>query len=102
VISVASQSGLAGVTMGGAGASNALSVGSDLNVPINVGDGGAGAPGVLQVLALTGNEQAALNTTVNVLDLLTTAAQIANSKSAVSVAPVSLNLVGLGTVNLSL
>lgn len=102
VISVASQSGLAGVSVGGAGASNALSFGSDLNVPINVGDGGASSPGLLQVLALAGNEQAALNATVNVLDLLTTAAQIANSKSAVNVAPVALNILGLGTVSLSL
>ncbi|MFT0736718.1 TadG family pilus assembly protein [Ralstonia wenshanensis] len=102
VISVASQSGLAGVSVGGAGASNALSFGSDLNVPINIGDGGASSPGLLQVLALAGNEQAALNATVNVLDLLTTAAQIANSQSAVNVAPVALNLVGLGTVTLSL
>ncbi len=102
VISVASQSGLAGVSVGGAGASNALSFGSDLNVPINIGDGGASSPGLLQVLALAGNEQAALNATVNVLDLLTTAAQIANSKSAVNVAPVALNLVGLGTVTLAL
>lgn len=102
VISVASQSGLAGVTVGGAGASNALSFGNDLNVPINIGDGGASSPGLLQVLALAGNEQAALNATVNVLDLLTTAAQIANSQSAVNVAPVTLNLVGLGAVTLSL
>ncbi|MBN6210111.1 hypothetical protein JYK21_26940 [Ralstonia pickettii] len=102
VISVASQSGLAGVSVGGAGASNALSFGSDLNVPINIGDGGASSPGLLQVLALAGNEQAALNATVNVLDLLTTAAQIANSQSAVNVAPVTLNLVGLGAVTLSL
>ncbi|MCT7305300.1 TadG family pilus assembly protein [Ralstonia wenshanensis] len=102
VISVASQSGLAGVSVGGAGASNALSFGSDLNVPINIGDGGASSPGLLQVLALAGNEQAALNATVNVLDLLTTAAQIANSQSVVNVAPVALNLVGLGTVTLSL
>ena len=102
VVSVASQSGLAGVSVGGAGASNALSYGSDLNVPINIGDGGASSPGLLQLLALAGNEQSALDATVNVLDLLTTAAQIANSKSAVSVAPVSLNLVGLGTVRLSL
>lgn len=102
VISVASQSGLAGVSVGGAGASNALSFGNDLNVPINIGDGGASSPGLLQVLALAGNEQAALNATVNVLDLLTTAAQIANSQSAVNVAPVTLNLVGLGAVTLSL
>ncbi|MGT2434012.1 TadG family pilus assembly protein [Cupriavidus basilensis] len=102
VISVASQSGLAGVSVGGAGASNALSFGSDLNVPINIGDGGASSPGLLQVLALAGNEQAALNATVNVLDLLTTAAQIANSQSAVNVAPVVLNILGLGTVSLSL
>jgi len=102
VISVASQSGLAGVSVGGAGASNTLSYGSDLNIPINIGDGGASSPGLLQVLALAGNEQAALNATVNVLDLLTTAAQIANSKSAVNVAPVSLNLLGLGAVTLSL
>lgn len=100
VISVASQSGLAGCRWG-AGASNALSFGSDLNVPINIGDGGA-SPGLLQVLALAGNEQAALNATVNVLDVLTTAAQIANSQSAVSVAPVALNILGLGTVTLSL
>lgn len=102
VISVASQSGLAGVSVGGAGASNTLSYGSDLNVPINIGDGGASSPGLLSVLALAGNEQAALNATVNVLDLLTTAAQIANSQSAVNVAPVTLNLVGLGAVTLSL
>lgn len=102
VVSVASQSGLAGVSVGGAGASNALSFGSDMNVPINIGDGGAASPGLLQVLALAGNEKAALDATVNVLDLLTTAAQIANSKSAVNVAPVSLNLIGLGTVRLSL
>jgi len=102
VISVASQSGLAGVSVGGAGASNTLSHGSDLNVPINIGDGGASSPGLLSVLALAGNEQAALNATVNVLDLLTTAAQIANSQSAVNVAPVTLNLVGLGAVTLSL
>lgn len=102
VVSVASQSGLAGVSVGGAGASNTLSFGSDLNVPINIGDGGASSPGLLQVLALAGNEQAALNATVNVLDLLTTAAQIANSKSAVNVAPVTLNLLGLGSVTLSL
>ena len=102
VVSVASQSGLAGVSVGGAGASNTLSFGSDMNVPINIGDGGASSPGLLQVLALAGNEKAALDATVNVLDLLTTAAQIANSKSAVNVAPVSLNLIGLGTVRLSL
>lgn len=102
VVSVASQSGLAGVSVGGAGASNALSFGSDMNVPINIGDGGAASPGLLQVLALAGNEKAALDATVNVLDLLTTAAQIANSKSAVNVAPVSLNLLGLGSVKLSL
>jgi len=102
VISVASQSGLAGVSVGGAGASNALSFGNDLNVPINIGDGGASSPGLLQVLALAGNEQAALNASVNVLDILTTAAQIANSQSAVNVAPVALNILGLGTVTLSL
>jgi uncharacterized membrane protein len=102
MVSVASQSGLAGLSVGGAGASNALSFGSDLNVPINIGDGGASSPGLLQVLALAGNEKAALDATVNVLDLLTTAAQIANSKSAVNVAPVSLNILGLGTVRLSL
>ncbi len=102
VISVASQSGLAGISVGAAGASNALSFGNDLNLPINIGDGGASSPGLLSVLALAGNEQAALNATVNVLDLLTTAAQIANSQSAVNVAPVTLNLVGLGAVTLSL
>lgn len=102
MVSVASQSGLAGLSVGGAGASNALSFGSDLNVPINIGDGGASSPGLLQVLALAGNEKAALDATVNVLDLLTTAAQIANSKAAVNVAPVSLNILGLGTVRLSL
>ena len=102
VISVASQSGLAGVSVGGAGASNTLSYGSDLNVPINIGDGGASSPGLLQVLALAGNEKAALDATVNVLDLLTTAAQIANSQSAVDVAPVTLNLLNLGSVTLSL
>ncbi len=102
VISVASQSGLAGVSVGGAGASNTLSFGNDLNLPINIGDGGASSPGLLSVLALAGNEQAALDATVNVLDLLTTAAQIANSKSAVNVAPVTLNLLNLGAVTLSL
>ncbi|CAJ0822107.1 hypothetical protein LMG18101_04854 [Ralstonia flaminis] len=102
VISVASQSGLAGISVGAAGASNALSFGNDLNLPINIGDGGAASPGLLSVLALAGNEQAALNATVNVLDLLTTAAQIANSQSAVNVAPLTLNLVGLGAVTLSL
>ncbi|CAJ0729793.1 MULTISPECIES: TadG family pilus assembly protein [Ralstonia] len=102
MVSVASQSGLAGLSVGGAGASNALSFGSDLNVPINIGDGGASSPGLLQVLALAGNEKAALDATVNVLDLLTTAAQIANSKSAVNVSPVTLNLLGLGSVKLSL
>ncbi|MFX6743298.1 hypothetical protein ABTH23_19590, partial [Acinetobacter baumannii] len=54
------------------------------------------------MLALAGNEQAALDATVNVLDLLTTAAQIANSKSAVNVAPGTLNLLNLGAVTLSL
>ncbi|WP_296224162.1 TadG family pilus assembly protein [Ralstonia sp. UBA689] len=102
MLSVANQSALAGVYWGAPGASNALSVGSDLNIPINIGDGGPGAPGLLELQALVGNEQAALNTQLNVLNLLTTAAQIANGKSAVAIDALNLNLLGLGTVGLSL
>ncbi|MEE2976883.1 MAG: TadG family pilus assembly protein [Pseudomonadota bacterium] len=101
-LSVASQSALAGAYWGAPGASNALSVGSDLNIPISIGDGGAGTPGLLQLQALTGNEQAALDTQLNVLSLLTTAAQIANGQSAIAINALNLNLLGLGAVGLSL
>ncbi|CAJ0720354.1 hypothetical protein LMG6871_03772 [Ralstonia edaphis] len=70
---------------------------------IALGDNSAtgGAAGVLALLAAIGNEQAAINAQLNVLDLLTTAAQIANSKNAAQIS-VPLSIPGLTSVTLNL
>lgn len=66
-------------------APNALVLGPLLgNTLINVGNS-TGTPGVLQFLAQAGNDQSALNAQLNVLDLITTAAKIANNKNAVAI-----------------
>lgn len=70
---------------------------------IALGDNSAtgGAAGVLALLAAIGNDQAAANAQLNVLDLLTTAAQIANSKNAAQIS-VPLTIPGLTSVTLNL
>ena len=103
VIAAGAQNGLAGVSVGNTLAPNTLVVGPLLsNTPINVGNS-SGTPGVLQFLSMVGNDQSALNAQLNVLDLLTTAAQIANSKNAVALST-GLNIPGLlgATLNLKI
>lgn len=101
VISAGAQNGLAGVTVSNALAPNALVVGPLLHdTQINVGNS-SGNPGVLQFLAMVGNDQSALNAELNVLDLVTTAAQIANSKNAVALST-GLTIPGLLGVTLNL
>ncbi|MDF7120860.1 hypothetical protein NLR29_23850, partial [Escherichia coli] len=55
----------------------------------------AGTPGVLQLLAAVGNDQSAADATLNVLDLLMTAAQIANAQNGVAIST-NLGLPGVG------
>lgn len=103
VVSAGAQNGLAGVSVSNALAPNALVVGPLLHdTPINVGNS-SGTPGVLQFLSTVGNDQSALNAQLNVLDLLSTAAQIANAKNGVALST-GLNLPGLlgATLNLKI
>lgn len=103
VVSAGAQNGLAGVSVSNALAPNALVVGPLLHdTLINVGDS-SGTPGVLQFLSTVGNDQSALNAQLNVLDLLSTAAQIANATNGVTLST-GLNLPGLigATLNLKI
>ncbi|MCO5399659.1 TadG family pilus assembly protein [Ralstonia soli] len=70
---------------------------------ISVGDNSStgGASGVLALLAAIGNDPAAVNAQLNALDLLTTAAQIANSKNAAQIS-VPLSIPGLTSVTLNM
>ncbi|MDO3508637.1 TadG family pilus assembly protein [Ralstonia pseudosolanacearum] len=96
VVSAGGQNGLTGVSVGTVLAPNTLVLGPLLrNTLINVGNS-TGTPGVLQFLAQAGNDQSVLNAQLNVLDLVTTAAQIANNKNAVAI---STGLLGT-TLNL--
>ncbi len=97
VITAGNQNGLTGVAAGTAFAPNTLVLGPGLsNAVISMGNG-SGVPGVLQLLAGVGNDQSALNAQLNVLDLLMTAAQIANNQNA---ATISTNLALPGVVGL--
>jgi uncharacterized membrane protein len=107
VIAAGAQNGLAGVSAGTVAAPNALVLGPLLSgTTINMGNR-AGTPGVLQLLADVGNDQSAADATLNVLDLLMTAAQIANAQNGVVVStnlglPGVAGLPGLVNVGLSL
>ncbi|MDC6178717.1 TadG family pilus assembly protein [Ralstonia solanacearum] len=97
VVSAGGQNGLTGVSVGTVLAPNTLVIGPLLrSTLINVGNS-TGTPGVLQFLAQAGNDQSALNAQLNVLDLVTTAAQIANNQNA---ATISTNLALPGVVGL--
>ncbi|ARU24963.1 reverse transcriptase (plasmid) [Ralstonia solanacearum] len=105
VVSAGGQNGLTGVSVGTVLAPNTLVLGPLLrNTLINVGNS-TGTPGVLQFLAQAGNDQSVLNAQLNVLDLVTTAAQIANSQNAGTVST-NLGLPGVaglpGLVNVGL
>lgn len=85
VITAGNQNGLTGVSAGTVLAPNTLVLGPGLsNTAISIGNSSS-TPGVLQLLSGVGNDQSALNTQLNVLDLLMTAAQIANSQNATTV-----------------
>ncbi|MHA6892826.1 TadG family pilus assembly protein [Ralstonia pseudosolanacearum] len=85
VITAGNQNGLTGVSAGTVLAPNTLVLGPGLsNTVISIGNSSS-TPGVLQLLSGVGNDQSALNTQLNVLDLLMTAAQIANSQNATTV-----------------
>lgn len=103
VVSAGGQNGLTGVSVGTVLAPNTLVIGPLLrSTLINVGNS-TGTPGVLQFLAQAGNDQSALNAQLNVLDLVTTAAQIANNQNAVAIST-GLTLTGLlgATLNLKI
>ncbi|MGA4332771.1 TadG family pilus assembly protein [Ralstonia nicotianae] len=101
VVSAGGQNGLTGVSVGTVVAPNTLVLGALLrNTLINVGNS-TGTPGVLQFLAQAGNDQSVLNAQLNVLDLVTTAAQIANNKNAVAIST-GLTLPGLLGTTLNL
>ncbi|MGA4419285.1 TadG family pilus assembly protein [Ralstonia nicotianae] len=101
VVSAGGQNGLTGVSVGTVLAPNRLVLGALLrNTLINVGNS-TGTPGVLQFLAQAGNDQSVLNAQLNVLDLVTTAAQIANNKNAVAIST-GLTLPGLLGTTLNL
>ncbi|MGE1005205.1 TadG family pilus assembly protein [Ralstonia pseudosolanacearum] len=101
VVSAGGQNGLTGVSVGTVLAPNTLVLGALLrNTLINVGNS-TGTPGVLQFLAQAGNDQSVLNAQLNVLDLVTTAAQIANNKNAVAIST-GLTLPGLLGTTLNL
>lgn len=103
VVSAGGQNGLTGVSVGTVLAPNTLVIGPLLrSTLINVGNS-TGTPGVLQFLAQAGNDQSALNAQLNVLDLVTTAAQIANNQNAVAIST-GLTLPGLlgATLNLKI
>lgn len=102
VILVVLQFGLVGVLVGGVGVSNVLLFGSDLNVLINIGDGGVLLLGLLQVLVLVGNEQVVFNVIVNVFDFFMMVVQIVNSQLVVNVVFVVFNILGFGMVLLLL
>ncbi|MGN7101828.1 TadG family pilus assembly protein [Ralstonia holmesii] len=107
VIAAGAQNGLVGVSAGTVAAPDTLVLGPLLSgTTINMGNS-AGTPGVLQLLADVGNDQSAADATLNVLDLLMTAAQIANSQNGVAVStnlglPGVAGLPGLVNVGLSL
>lgn len=105
VITAGNQNGLTGVSAGTVLAPNTLALGPGLsNTAISIGNSSS-TPGVLQLLSGVGNDQSALNTQLNVLDLLMTAAQIANSQNATTVST-NLGLPGVaglpGPVNVGL
>ncbi|MGC5800392.1 TadG family pilus assembly protein [Ralstonia pseudosolanacearum] len=101
VVSAGGQNGLTGVSVGTVLVPNTLVLGPLLrNTLINVGNS-TGTPGVLQFLAQAGNDQSVLNAQLNVLDLVTTAAQIANNKNAVAIST-GLTLPGLLGTTLNL
>ncbi|MGA3942175.1 TadG family pilus assembly protein [Ralstonia nicotianae] len=101
VVSAGGQNGLTGVSVGTVLAPNTLVLGPLLrNTLINLGNS-TGTPGVLQFLAQAGNDQSVLNAQLNVLDLVTTAAQIANNKNAVAIST-GLTLPGLLGTTLNL
>ncbi|AXV84156.1 hypothetical protein CJO92_21800 (plasmid) [Ralstonia solanacearum] len=101
VVSAGGQNGLTGVSVGTVLAPNTLVIGPLLrNTLINVGNS-TGTPGVLQFLAQAGNDQSVLNAQLNVLDLVTTAAQIANNQNAVAIST-GLTLPGLLATTLNL
>ncbi|WP_197340344.1 TadG family pilus assembly protein [Ralstonia solanacearum] len=102
VVSAGGQNGLTGVSVGTVLAPNTLVIGPLLrSTLINVGNS-TGTPGVLQFLAQAGNDQSALNAQLNVLDLVTTAAQIANNQNAVAISIPSLTLPPLAGATLNL
>ncbi|MEZ0192047.1 TadG family pilus assembly protein [Ralstonia solanacearum] len=101
VVSAGGQNGLTGVSVGTVLAPNTLVIGPLLrSTLINVGNS-TGTPGVLQFLAQAGNDQSVLNAQLNVLDLVTTAAQIANNQNAVAIST-GLTLPGLLGTTLNL
>ncbi|CAJ0706044.1 hypothetical protein LMG19089_04007 [Ralstonia edaphis] len=107
VIAAGAQNGLAGVSAGTVAAPNTLVLGPLLSgTTIHLGNS-AGTPGVLQLLADVGNDQSAADATLNVLDLLMTAAQIANAQNGATIStnlglPGVAGLPGLVNVGLSL
>jgi len=97
VIQAGSQNGLVGVSSGTVAAPNTLVLGPLLSgTKINMGSS-AGTSGVLQLLADVGNDQSAADATLNVLDLLMTAAQIANAQNGATVST-NLGLPGVGSL----
>ncbi|WP_426400157.1 TadG family pilus assembly protein [Ralstonia sp. R-29] len=115
---VLSLANISGVTVGvmpasGSAASNQILINNGLinqSVDLVARTSSVGILNVLQgdsvaqadFLSQPSNEQAAADTTVNALDLIMAAAQIANGNSAVNVPALAINAPGVGTVNVSL
>ncbi|WP_439893684.1 TadG family pilus assembly protein (plasmid) [Ralstonia sp. 25C] len=74
---------------------------SGTNIALGDNSGTGGTSGVLALLAGVGNDQAAVNAQLNTLDLLSTAAQVANSKNAAQIS-VPLSVPGLTSVTLNM
>ncbi len=61
---------------------------------------GTGTPAVLSIAALLGNVSAAVDAKINVLDLITTAAQVANANAGISIDNLAIDLGPLAKVTL--
>lgn len=100
-LTVAARENLLRGSLATAGAASALAGGvRDLAVRVatNAGDSAAS---VLSIAALLGNKESAADAAINLLDLLTTAAQVANARAGIQIDNLGIDLGPLASVMVS-
>lgn len=99
-LKVAARDNLLRGVLASPGAASGL-VGGIRNLAVRVAtNAGDSAAGVLSIAALLGNKEAAADAQINVLDLITTAAQVANASAGIQINNLGIDLGPLAKVTL--